>query len=116
MLQQDIRLLIVDDHDMIVEGFALLLERLPLVTVVGVAANGRDAITYVEQLQPNMVLLDISLPFRNGIDVAEEIAALYPDVRVIMLTAHREREHVVRSLRAGARGYVFKGSAFSVVV
>lgn len=99
---------IVDDDGMVREGLRLQVERRGI-HVVGEAANGRDAMFVITDRQPRVALIDINLPIRNGIDVAAEVHALYPAVGVIMLADSLRHDHVVRSFRSGAAGYVCKG-------
>ena len=106
-----IRVFLADDHAMVRDGLRLLLETQPDVKVVGSAANGRDAIRQVDQLRPDIVIMDITMPALNGIDAAQQIRATSPSTQVIILSVHSSSEHVSRALRAGAHGYLLKESA-----
>jgi DNA-binding NarL/FixJ family response regulator len=106
------KVILVDDDEMVRQGIQLLLEN-DGISVTGYASNGYEALSLVEQLQPDIVLLDINLPQLNGIEVAIQIHRDHPQIGVIMLTAHRHHDEVVRALQVGARGYVWKGSDFS---
>jgi DNA-binding NarL/FixJ family response regulator len=99
---------IVDDEGMVREGFRLQIERSGI-HVVGEATNGRDAMFVIADRQPNVALIDINLPIRNGIEVAAEVHRLYPPVGLIMLADSVRRDLVVRSFKAGAAAYVWKG-------
>src|SRR5207249_3944608 len=103
---------LVDDDEMVRQGIQLLLQT-EGVTVAGHASNGYDALALVEQLKPDIVLLDINLPRLNGIEVAFELHRRLPEIGVIILSGHCQHDEVVRALKVGARGYVWKGSDFS---
>lgn len=105
---EPVTVVIVDRDRMVREGFRLQLQRIQGVTVIGVASNGREAHFVISDLKPRRAIIEVALPVRNGIDVAAEIHELHPRIGLIMLTACLKHEYVVRSFRAGARGYVFK--------
>jgi NarL family two-component system response regulator LiaR len=103
-----IRLLLADDHRMFRQGLRELLERQRTIEVVGEAASGPEVLAAVASLQPDIVLLDIQMPGLNGVEVAKRLAASHPQVKLIMLTMYREDQHLIESIRAGARGYLLK--------
>lgn len=103
-----VTVVVVEDDEMVREWICLALQRLEGVKVLGAAANGRDAASVVGKLQPALAILDLGLPDRNGIDVASEIHRRHPSIGVIMLTGHNQHDEVVRSFKAGAKGYVSK--------
>jgi DNA-binding NarL/FixJ family response regulator len=103
-----IRILVVDDHSIVREGLIATLQRHESLTVVGAAATGTDSLTEAERLQPHVVIMDLVLPDMNGTEAAARILKRLPLTRVIILSACRTAEHVYRSMRAGARGYVVK--------
>lgn len=105
-----IRTYIADDHAMMRDGVRALLETRDDVEVVGGAGNGRQAVADVKAMQPDVVLMDISMPDLNGIEAAALLRDVAPRTRVIMLSMHATSEHVFQALRAGARGYVLKNS------
>jgi two-component system response regulator NreC len=107
-----IRTLLAEDHTLVRSGIRALLEGSKEVQVVGEAAEGRQAVDLARQLQPELVLMDIAMPELNGIEAARQIRATMPDVRVIMLSMYSDQQYVFESLKAGANGYVLKGSAF----
>ncbi len=103
------RVLLVDDHEVVRLGLRALLERYPdEFQVVGEAASGREALNMVEQLQPDVVVMDIRLPGISGIEACESIVQEHPDIKVIMLTSYAEDEMLFSAIRAGAAGYVLK--------
>ena len=107
-VQTRIRLLIVDDHDIVREGLTSILGEEPEFEVVGEAADGYAALKAVDRLKPSVVLLDMRMPGFDGIEVCREITAKHPDVRVIILTAFLDSDTINRCIQAGAKGYVIK--------
>jgi DNA-binding NarL/FixJ family response regulator len=105
------RLLLVDDHWLVRASLKSLLEDFAGVDVVAEASNGREAMDQIVQHRPDLILMDISMPELNGVEATRRIVDQHPDVRVIVLSMHADEEHVLRALRAGASGYVLKGSA-----
>jgi DNA-binding NarL/FixJ family response regulator len=106
-----IRLVIVDDHDLVREGIRALLEQDPAFQIVGEAGDGQEAIRLVTRLRPDVVLMDVSLPGGvGGLEATETIAADCPEVKVIILTQYENREYIKRAIRIGARGYLLKRS------
>src|SRR6185503_12618155 len=110
------RILLVDDHHMIRQGLRVLLERQSDLQVVGEASDGRDAIEAVSQLHPDIVVMDLNMPGLNGIDAKRRIREEWPDVEVIVLSAHNDRSRIGESLRAGAAGYILKSAAFEEMI
>lgn len=106
-----IRVLLADDHTLVLAGIRGLLTKLDGVEVVGEAANGHETLRLAEALRPNIVLLDIAMPGMNGLEVAQRLSELDPSIRVIILSMHASEEYVLRALRAGAAGYLLKDSA-----
>ena len=103
-----IRVLIVDDHDLVRAGIRALLDRSADIEVVGEAGDGREALSVIGQTEPDVVLLDISLPQLNGLEVALRVKQEFPAVRVLFLSMHMNEEYVARALKIGAAGYVLK--------
>lgn len=106
-----IGILVVDDHALIRKGLKLLLDDTPDIRVSGEAESGMEAINLVRKHSFDLVLLDISLPDRHGIDVLKQLKAEKPDLKVIMLSMYPEDQYGVRTLKAGAMGYLNKQSA-----
>jgi DNA-binding NarL/FixJ family response regulator len=107
-MSTDIRVLVVDDQRLIRDGIASLLSIEPGLLVVGTAGDGRAALELVEQLQPDVVLMDVRMPTMDGVAATEELRGRFPSCRVLMLTTFDDEEYVVRALRAGASGYLLK--------
>ena len=106
-----IRILLCDDHLLIRASLKSLIGEFPGIEVVGEASDGREALEHAGRLQPNVVLMDIAMPGLNGLEATRRLVKDYPQVRVVMLSMHADESHVLQALRAGASGYVLKGSA-----
>jgi DNA-binding NarL/FixJ family response regulator len=106
-----IRVLLADDHTLVLAGIRGLLMNLAGVDVVGTAGDGHETLRLAEELRPDVVLLDIGMPGMNGLEVAERLKKLDPAIRVVILSMHLSEEYVLRALRAGAAGYLLKDSA-----
>jgi DNA-binding NarL/FixJ family response regulator len=111
-----IRVLLADDHALMREGLHALLATSPGISVIGEVGNGREAVRRAEELKPDVVVMDVSMPDLNGIEAARMIHAKRPETRIIMLSMHSTTEHVYRALEAGATGYVLKDSASTEVI
>jgi DNA-binding NarL/FixJ family response regulator len=105
-----IRVAVVDDQRLFTKGLSGLLEMLPGVEVVGVAYNGEEAVALCREEEPDVVLMDISMPKMDGISATREIKDLLPQTAVVILTGHEEDEHVFEGIKAGAQGYLLKDS------
>jgi DNA-binding NarL/FixJ family response regulator len=108
MKSETIKILIVDDHPMMREGLAQLIGQQPEMTVCGEAGSAPEALEKVRLLKPNLVLADITLPGRNGLELIKDIQALDAGVSVLVISMHDESLYAERVLRAGGRGYVMK--------
>lgn len=106
----DIRVVVVDDHQIVREGLASLLGALDGLDVVGTAADGRDAVHVVAETTPDVVVMDIQMPTLDGLEATRMITGRQPGVRVVMLTMNEDDETVLAAIRAGASGYLLKGS------
>ncbi|OGW33090.1 MAG: DNA-binding response regulator [Nitrospirae bacterium GWC2_42_7] len=108
-----IRIFIVDDHSIVREGLCSLLDIHDNVIVVGDASDGRQAVSLIQQIMPDMVIMDIALPGLNGIEATRQICRKCPSTKVIMLSMFCTSEHIFRAFQAGASGYLLKESAGS---
>ena len=111
-----IKVLLADDHAVVRDGLRVLLEAQSDISVVGDAANGREAIRLVSQRHPDVVVMDIAMPELNGIEATRQIHDASPSTQVLILSMHSTTEHIFRALQAGARGYLLKDSAGTEVV
>ena len=105
-----IRVMLVDDHEIMRDGLREVLERAGDFEVVGQAGDGAAAVTVAQNLRPDVIVMDVMMPVKNGIDACREIAELLPDTRVLMLTAASEKDAVIEAVAAGATGYLQKYS------
>ncbi|MEH0665849.1 response regulator transcription factor [Vibrio scophthalmi] len=107
-MDKPIEVVIVDDHQVVLDGFIARLKQEPEIRVVGCASNGLEAIDVVKALNPDVVLMDVSMPLMNGIDATRLIKEEMPEVKVLMLTMHDNREYIMKVMQAGAVGYMLK--------
>jgi DNA-binding NarL/FixJ family response regulator len=105
------RVVIADDHALVRAGIRALVEKIEGMVVVGEAGNGREAIELVSELQPHLMLLDITMPEGGGFAVLDHVTKNYPEIRVIVLTVHEAGEYAMRALREGAAGFLPKSAA-----
>jgi two-component system, NarL family, response regulator NreC len=104
------RILLADDHAVVRHGFRMILDAQPDLEVIGEATNGREAVDEATRLQPDVVVMDVTMPELNGIEATRRIAAASPRTRVLALSMHKDSVYVREILRAGARGYLLKDS------
>ena len=106
-----VRIVLADDHALVRAGLRKLLESMPEIEVVGEADDGLALLRLVEQLHPNLVLMDISMPGLNGLDAALRLTQAHPQTRVLILSMHQNEDYVRQALRNGAAGYLLKDAA-----
>lgn len=105
------RVVLVDDHALVRAGIRALVGMIEGVEVVGEAGDGNEALRLIEELLPDVVLLDVTMPGINGFTALQEITSLFPAIHVIMLTMHESREYAIQALRGGAAGFIPKSAA-----
>lgn len=103
-----VRILLAEDHTLVRAGIRALLQNLSWVEVVAEAGDGQEAIKQIEQHQPDIALMDITMPNMNGLEALRIMKQNFPNVRIIMLSMHTSEEYVLQALRAGAAGYLLK--------
>ncbi|GHO96103.1 DNA-binding response regulator [Reticulibacter mediterranei] len=108
---QLIRVLLADDHDILRQGLKLLLAAQPDIEVVGEARTGKEAIEQAQELQPDIIVMDISMAEMDGMEACQHIRMQHPNIQVLMLTMHESEEYFLQSLRMGAAGYIVKKAA-----
>ena len=111
-----LRVVLADDHELIRAGLRGLIESTEDIEVVGEATTGHEAVARIRELRPDIVVMDLSMPGLDGASATEQVVRDHPDVRVIALTAHDDRENLTRLLQAGASGYVLKRAAADELV
>lgn len=111
-----IRILLADDHTVVRDGLRALLEKQTDMAVVAEAADGRETVQLAEELNPDIVIMDIAMPNMNGIEATRRIVSSNPRTAVLILSMHQDESYVLRSLKAGAKGYLLKDSLRSDVI
>jgi DNA-binding NarL/FixJ family response regulator len=111
-----ISIFIADDHTVVCDGLRLLLEAQADITIVGVADDGRQAVSQVLKLHPDVVIMDIAMPELNGIEATVQIRQACQSTQVVILSMYATMEHIFRAIQAGAKGYVLKESVGTEVV
>ena len=112
-MKKKIKVLIVDDHTLVRDGVRALLALASDIEVVGEAANGREALEKVNELEPDVVLMDLAMPIMGGIEATRRIRKDFPRTKVLALTQYDDSEYIVPVISAGARGFITKMAAFS---
>ncbi len=110
------RVLLADDHTIVRQGLRALLDSQDNIEVVGEAEDGRQAIEKAQQLVPDIIVIDITMPNLNGIEATRQIKKLKPEIKVLVLTVHINEEYIYQVLQAGASGYLLKESAVSDLI
>lgn len=116
MNEPKIRVLVVDDHPVLRDGVAAILENQTDMTMVGEARDGHEAVERFRTLRPDVTLMDLQMPGMNGVDAITSIRAEYPSARIIVLTTYAGDVQAVRALKAGATGYLLKSSLRSELI
>jgi two-component system response regulator NreC len=107
----EIKILLVDDHEIVRTGISMLLESEKDIKIIGQASSGVQALEMVAQLHPDVVVMDITLPDFSGIEVTRQLKGLYPEISIVALTIHEDHQYFFEMLQAGADGYVPKRAA-----
>ena len=111
-----LRVLLADDHQIMREGLKLLVNRQPDMEVIGEADNGCEAVALAQELKPDVVLMDVSMPEMNGFKATMKLKRLYPQIHILALTRHTDEGYLQQLLEAGASGYVLKKSASAMLI
>lgn len=105
---QAINVLLADDHPLVQDGIRTRFEEIEDINVVGVANNGRELLDKAETLQPDVIIADISMPYINGLEATRLLSRNHPDIKVLILTMHDNREYMQNAIDSGAKGYILK--------
>jgi two-component system response regulator NreC len=111
-----IKIMVVDEHKIVREGLATLIAKQPNMEIVGEATDGREAVALVEKSTPDLILMDVTMPNLNGIEATRRIKSKNPEIEIIALSLHSERQFVLGMIRAGASGYLIKQCTFDELV
>jgi len=104
----NIKVILADDHVLVRKGIKAMLDSEEEISVIGEADNGVEAIEYVKKLKPDIVILDIRMPEKNGLEVAAEVQSMSPEIKAVILSMHDSEDYVMQALSAGAYGYLLK--------
>lgn len=104
------RLLIIDDHQLVLDGLSAIVKDLKTIELIGTASNGRDALTLIEALNPDLVISDIDMPVMNGIQLTETMKRKFPHIKLMLLTMHNEPSLVYKLMDLGVDGYLLKNA------
>jgi len=110
-MSEPVRILIADDHELVRQGLVALLSVKPGVEVIGQAKDGVEAVAMANSLRPDIILMDLLMPRKNGIEATREIKTENPDARILIITSFAEDENVYQAIKAGALGYLLKDSS-----
>jgi DNA-binding NarL/FixJ family response regulator len=110
------KVLLADDHTIVRQGLRSLLEKENWIDVIGEAEDGIETVKKAEKLCPDVVVIDIAMPIQNGLEATIQIKKRFPEIKVIVLTAHSNEEYIFQSLKAGASGYLVKSAAPSELI
>ncbi|MEZ4858943.1 MAG: response regulator transcription factor [Flavobacteriaceae bacterium] len=111
-----IKVAIIDDHKMVIDGMSMLLQNQPNIEVIGTASSGEEGIKLIQKIQPDVVLLDINMPGINGIETCKELLKMQPNLKVIAISMHKESSLIKLMLSQGAKGYVLKNAGQDEVI
>ena len=113
---ENLRIVLAEDRTILREGLRALLSADPNFEIIGEAQDGREAVRCVEKLEPDLLLMDLSMPRMSGMDAIREIKKRYPEIKIIALTVHKTEEYLLATLQAGADGYVLKDATHDELV
>ena len=115
-MEENLKILLVDDHTIVRQGLKALLDAHGGFTIVGEAENGRDAVKKAQELSPDIVIMDIAMPVLNGLEATRQIKRALPDTNVLALTMYNDEEYVFQILKSGASGYLIKETAANELI
>lgn len=106
----NIKLLIVDDHQMFIDGLKAILRHFTNITVIGEALSGEDALVFLDSSEPDVIITDISMPGMKGDELAKKVSELYPNIRILALSMHNDIAIIDKMIKAGVKGYILKNT------
>lgn len=115
-MMRKIKVLIADDHLIVRQGMRKLLETYPELQIVGECIDGEETVETARKLIPDLVIMDIGMPGMNGLDATRQIKKKFPEMKVLLLTMHAEKEYILKILQSGASGYLLKGAPIEELV
>ena len=110
------QIIIADDHPMFREGVKRIIDDVPSLQVVGEVGDGMELLKILPESLPDMIILDLTMPGLHGTEITKEVKKLYPQIKVLILTMHKSKEHLSRVIMAGADGYLLKENAFGDLI
>jgi DNA-binding NarL/FixJ family response regulator len=111
-LMSPYRILLADDHALVREGLKSIIKRDPGLTIIGEVSDGLEILAFLKTAEPDLIILDISMPHLDGVEALKEIKIRYPNVKILILTMHKSRVYLILAVSAGADGYLLKDDAF----
>ncbi len=111
-----IKIMIADDHTIVRQGMRKLLETYPELQVIGESQDGDETVELAKQLLPEIIIMDISMPGLNGLEATRQLKKRLPQIKILILTMHAEKEYIFKILQSGASGYLLKGSAIEELI
>ena len=106
-----IKIVLVDDHRLFLDGIKSLLSEVDFIDIIGEASSGNEALDLLSNIKPDIIMMDISMKGLSGIDVSKEITNMYPDIKIMILSMHTNEEFVINAIKAGAKGYLSKDTS-----
>jgi DNA-binding NarL/FixJ family response regulator len=106
-----IKIVLVDDHRLFLDGIKSLLSEVDFIDIIGEASSGNEALDLLTHIKPDIIMMDISMKGLSGIEVSKEITMLYPDIKIMILSMHTNEEFVINAIKAGAKGYLSKDTS-----
>ncbi len=107
-IMKKIRIILVDDHPLVLEGINSRLQNEDSIEVVGLASNGKEALKIARETEVDVVLMDVNMPVMGGLEATQNFVNEFPDIRVLILSMHDEQEYIIKLMQSGAKGYVLK--------
>jgi two-component system nitrate/nitrite response regulator NarL len=107
-LSSSLRVLLVDDHTLVLDGLQARLELEENIEIIGTASNGLEALEKAKELNPDLVLMDVSMPVLNGLEATKRFKLEQPEIKILMLSMHNDKEYILSLIQSGANGYVLK--------